>query len=136
MNTDPKERQFTDQVRRVLDTGTERLDDRTTYRLREMRQEALRHQAKPAAALSLAGIGHFVSESLHNHYRALATLLAIAIGAAGVHVWHDARQTTELAEIDSAILADEVSPNAYLDQGFLEWLDHLSKQREESSLPQ
>ena len=135
MNTDPKERQFTDQVRRVLDTGAERLDDRTTYRLREMRQQALRRQAKPVAALSLAGIGHFVSESFHNHYRALAALLALAIGAAAVQIWQDEQHAQELAEIDSALLADEVPPNAYLDQGFLEWLDHLSHD-EEDSLPQ
>jgi hypothetical protein len=135
MNTDPKEHQIADRVRRVLDTGTETLDNRTTYRLQEMRQEALRHQAKPVAALSLAGIGHFMSESFHNHYRALAALLALAIGAAAVQIWQDEQHAQELAEIDSALLADEVSPNAYLDQGFLEWLDHLSHD-EEDSLPQ
>jgi hypothetical protein len=37
------------------------------------------------------------------------------------------QQAEEAAEIDSALLADEIPFNAYLDQDFLEWLDHLAQ---------
>ena len=53
----------------------------------------------------------------------------------GVQFWQNLQTASELAEIDSALLSDEVSPGAYLDQGFMEWLNHLSQQ-EEDSLPQ
>ena len=131
--------QLTNGIRRLLDQGSANLDRKVLTRLYEGRQEALRHQAVPVAALSLAGIGqgidHFVIEPLHAHYRGLLAVVALMIGAMGVQFWQNSQTAAELAEIDSALLSDEVSPGAYIDQGFLEWLKHLSQQ-EEGSLPQ
>lgn len=135
LNRDLDERQydeFATGVRKFLDRGLKNLDGTAALRLYEARQNALRHQAVPVAALSLAGIGHFLSDSLHDHFRAILAALALAIGGAGMHFWQNAQQATEMAEIDSALLSDEVSPAAYTDQGFLEWLDRLSQQEEES----
>jgi hypothetical protein len=74
-------------------------------------------------------------EPLHGHFRGILAVFALAIGAMGVQFWQNLQSASELAEIDSALLSDEVSPGAYLDQGFMEWLNHLSQQ-EEDSLPQ
>ncbi|HZV53353.1 MAG TPA: DUF3619 family protein [Rhodocyclaceae bacterium] len=138
MNQELHESQFASRIRHVLDQGTSNLDQKAVARLYQFRQDALCRQAAPVAVLSLAGIGHLATESLHSHYRGILAFLALVIGAMGVQFWQNARQATELAEIDSALLADEVSPNAYTDQGFIEWLNHLSQQEEgsEESLPQ
>jgi hypothetical protein len=122
-------------IRRVLDEGVANLDRKVLTRLYDARQDALLHQAQPVAALSMAGIGHFVVEPLQGHFRGILAVFALAIGALGVQFWQNLQKASELAEIDSALLSDEVSPGAYLDQGFMEWLNHLSQQ-EEDSLPQ
>jgi hypothetical protein len=139
MKNETREQQFTDLIRRVLDRSTADLDRQVLGRLYESRQEALRRQAAPVAVLSLAGIGRgieqFVVEPLHGHARGILAVLALAIGAMGVQFWQNLQTASELAEIDSALLSDEVAPGAYLDQGFMEWLNHLSQQ-EDDSLPQ
>jgi hypothetical protein len=76
-----------------------------------------------------------MSDSLHSHYRGILAFVALAVGAIGVQVWQNERDAAELAEIDSALLSDEVPPSAYTDQGFMEWLHHLSEQ-EDDSLPE
>jgi hypothetical protein len=133
--------QLTGRVRRVLDHGTATLDKRILSRLYESRQLALARQAQPVVALSLAGIGqsigHFVSEPLSRRLRAVMAVVALLAGAAGVEFWQNSQKAAELAEIDSALLADEVSPSAYLDQGFVEWLRRIAQEQEQDgSLPQ
>lgn len=137
MNTELKEAQFARCIRSILDESVADLDQKTSRRLYDIRLAALDHQAQPVVALSLAGIthgiGHFLADSVHSHYRGILAFLALTVGAAGVQLWHNAQQAAELAEIDSALLSDEVPPGAYTDQGFLEWLDRLSSQQQENS---
>lgn len=135
MNYEKGDSKFVGGIRRVLDEGAAGLDRKVVTRLGEIRQEALLRQAQPVAAFSMAGIGHFVMEPLHGHFRGILAVFALAVGAMGVQFWQNLQTASELAEIDSALLSDEVSPGAYLDQGFMEWLNHLSQQ-EEDSLPQ
>jgi len=133
------DQQFISGIRRMLDQGSDGLDRKVLTRLYEARQDALSHQVQPVAALSLAGFGqgidHFFVEPLQGHVRGILAIVAIAVGAMGVQFWQNSQTAAELAEIDSALLSDEVSPGAYLDQGFMEWLNHLSEQ-DEDSLPQ
>lgn len=135
MKNETRDPKFVGDIRRVLDQGVVNLDRKVLTRLYDARQDALLHQAQPIAALSMAGIGHFVIEPLQGHFRGILAVFALAIGAMGVQFWQNLQTASELAEIDSALLSDEVSPGAYLDQGFMEWLNHLSQQ-EEDSLPQ
>jgi hypothetical protein len=141
MTNEANDPQFGRRICRALNEGTANLNEKTVGRLREMRHEALLHQAEPVPVLSLAGIGHgiahFVTDSLHNHYRGILAVLALLVGAMGAQLWQNVQQATELAEIDSALLSDEVPPGAYTDQGFIEWLEHLSsEQQQEDSLPE
>lgn len=141
MTNEPNEPQTARRICRVLNQGTANLNEKTVGGLREIRHKALLRQAQPVAVLSFAGIGHgiahFVTDSLHNHYRGILAVLALLVGAMGAQLWQNVQQATELAEIDSALLSDEVPPDAYTDQGFIEWLEHLSsEQRQEDSLPE
>ncbi len=135
MNNLPEEADFTRRVRRALDEGTANVNDRVSVRLYEARCDALRHQAAPVVATSLAGFGHILSVTFHNHYRGVLAFIALAIGALGVQLWQNEQEAAELAEIDSELLSDEVPPSAYTDQGFLEWLNRLSES-DEQSLPE
>jgi len=135
MSENRLEEQLAARVRTVLDRGIANLGEHATARLYESRVAALRHQAAPVSGFSVAGIGHLVTEALHGHFRGILAFVALAVGALGVNLWQNHQQAADLAEIDSELLADEVSPGAYLDQGFLAWLDSLSQQ-EEDSLPE
>jgi hypothetical protein len=126
---------FASTVRQILDNGTLRINEKVAVRLFEARQHALDRHVVTLERLTLAGVGRFFAESLQSHYRGILALLALLFGASGVQFWQNFQSAAELAEIDSALLSDEVSPNAYIDQGFIEWLDRISQQ-EENSLPQ
>ncbi len=135
MSNMPDEVDFAGRIRDALNHGAANLGEKTSVRLYEARCDALRHQAAPVAAVSLASFGHVLAETFHHHYRGILALVALAVGALGVQLWQNEQEAAELAEIDSALLSDEVPPSAYTDQGFLEWLHRLSE-REEESLPE
>jgi hypothetical protein len=44
----------------------------------------------------------------------------------GTYYWNAFEQVQENEEIDSALLADELPPSAYLDRGFHAWLERTS----------
>ncbi len=144
MSHESANNQLARRICNILDQGATALDEKAVERLREIRRAALERQIQPAPALSLAGIGHgveraghFFSESLHHHHRGILAALALLVGALGADLWQNARHATELAEIDSALLSDEVPPGAYTDQGFMEWLEHLtSDEQQDDSLPE
>ncbi len=111
----------------ALDQGTEKLDRRTRDRLRAARQHALNRQKVAIAGLSLAGLGHFASEVLLPQARTLAMLATLVLGVIGTYYWNNFQQAAENAEVDSALLADDLPINAYLDHGFRAWLEHSSQ---------
>jgi hypothetical protein len=115
-------------IRGMLDHGLTELSQKTTRRLYEARCDALRHQAAPVAAFSLAGgLGQLIGASWHRHYRGALAFLALAIGALSVQPWQNLQQADELAAFDSELLSDELPLSAYTDPGFLKWLQHLSE---------
>jgi hypothetical protein len=130
------ELEFAYRVRRALDQGVDNLDARAAAGLRKSRQAALDRLNVPVGGLKLAGIGGFSTEQFSQQARGALAAMALLIGAVGTYYWNSFEQAAEHAEIDSALLADEVPFNAYLDQGFNEWLDHLAQQEDSDSSPQ
>jgi hypothetical protein len=128
-----QELEFGHKVCKTLDRGTVALGSDTTARLFEIRQQAL-SRYQPVAGLSLAGFGRITSSPL-GYARGLLAALALTVGAVGSYYWNTLDQAVEHAEIDSALLADEVPFNAYIDQGFMAWLEELkdSADSDESS---
>lgn len=45
-------------------------------------------------------------------------------GIAGIAYWENQQHTAELADIDAAMLSDNLPLNAYLDHGFNAYLSH------------
>ena len=115
--------EFGYKARQILNEGLDRLDGKVTLRLHESRQSALAKQRQPVGVLRLAGIGHGIDFNFGAHARTMVAIMALGIGATGTYYWNAFSQAQEYEEIDSALLADELPPSAYLDRGFHAWLE-------------
>jgi hypothetical protein len=122
------EQQFTREIRAALDEASGRLPFRVVHRLEQARLAALSRQrtgtvrvVASARQVALAGAGGPSQESQSPWRRVLVTLLpvlALIAGLMAISVWNDTETADEIAEIDSAMLTDEVPLTAYTDRGF------------------
>ncbi|KQQ31894.1 hypothetical protein ASF61_16215 [Duganella sp. Leaf126] len=133
MNTD--DLNFAYKVRHALN---ERLDDlpaSTTDRLAQARKLAMaRKKAHMAAPLAMrqtrlaaagdGGEGGVLSQGfgwLGRMGVALPLLLLVG-GLTGIYHFEEQQRIADLAEMDAAVLSDELPPTAYLDHGFNAYL--------------
>ena len=121
-----KDTEFGYKTRQILNDGLDRLDGKIAQRLHESRQAALANQRQSVGILRLAVLGHGLDFNFGLHARTILAILALGIGATGTYYWNAFAQAQEYEEIDSALLADELSPSAYLDKGFHAWLERDS----------
>jgi hypothetical protein len=121
------ETEFGYKVRQVLNLGTQALAPETAKRLHSVRQQALARQRTAVRGWELAGMGHVLTDSILGHARLILAIMALCAGASGTYVWNAYQQAAENEIIDSALLADELPPAAYLDYGFRAWLDRSSQ---------
>jgi hypothetical protein len=121
------ENEFGYRVRQALNEAAERLDYTTTYRLERARSAALARQRAPRAAAGwlpvsqAAGVPSIEPESGSGWMRGLGLatpLVALIIGFIGIYQWQEDRRISELADLDFAVLLDEVPIGAYADKGF------------------
>lgn len=121
-----REEQFARQICRVLDRGTEELDHGIAEHLRAARERALQHQHVAMFSPAIVGAGGTAllgrDEEKHPLRTALA-IMALLLGVALSYYWNGFSQASENEAIDSALLADDLPPNAYLDKGFQAWLE-------------
>jgi hypothetical protein len=121
-----REEQFARQVCRVLERSTENLDHAIAERLRAARERALQRQHVAALSPAIVGAGGAAllngDEAKHPLRTALA-MLALLLGVSLTYYWNGFSQARENEAIDSALLADDLPPNAYLDKGFQAWLE-------------
>lgn len=120
------EDEFGYKARHILNEGVDSLDEKVVSRLSAARNKSLNHQRVTATHLTLAGIPHLMEVSFSTRTRSLAAAIALIIGATGTYYWNAFQQASEYEEIDSALLADELPPSAYLDRGFHAWLERGS----------
>lgn len=122
---------FAYKVRRAMTESSENLPEATLDRLAAARQLALsrQKQVEPSRALAFGGIlagnsGHSISQKswVKKMWIALP-LLALMIGLYGIYEYEQEQQINDLAEIDAAVLVDELPPDAYLDGGFNAYLN-------------
>jgi hypothetical protein len=121
-------------VAQRLEAGLDDIPARSRYRLELARAAALaraQDRALPLGAaqgnvLTAAGLGP----------RVLAPALTLVLLLAGVLYWQQAQRIqqpgyADNADLDSALLSDELPVTAYLDQGFEIWLYHQTPASEE-----
>lgn len=103
-----------DTVRHHLDQGLESLPPETCRRLRNIRQEAL---ARPPSHSFFS----FLDQPRLKP--ALITLaLVFSIGLTFFYL-HGQEEIGEMAALDSALLTDDLPPEAFTDPGFRAWLE-------------
>lgn len=122
---------FAYKVRRAMTESSENLPEATLDRLAAARQLALsrQKQADPSRVLAFGGIlagnsGQSISQKgwVKKMWIALP-LFALMIGLYGIYEYEQEQQINDLAEIDAAVLVDELPPDAYLDGGFNAYLN-------------
>ena len=59
----------------------------------------------------------------------IAPLVVLVFGLIGIAQWQDDSRIIDIAEVDAALLSDDVPPDAYADSGFMAFLKngHLSE---------
>lgn len=91
---------------------------RHVKRLAAVQSPVVVHHHGGAATLSGGGDSWWVKLS------ALAPLVVLLAGLLFVHEWQQLEQIDATAELDAAILSDDLPPAAYTDPGFVEFLSN------------
>lgn len=123
---------FAHRVTARLSESAEHTPSDVAERLRFARERALeraresrRSAAQPASATVLAGRSAAILGGGFSWWLKLASFAPLVLLLAGLSVIeevHDRTQVAAAAEIDVALLADKLPPDAYRDAGFAEFL--------------
>jgi hypothetical protein len=110
------------QLRQILNQGI-KVRPEVEARLQKAREQALaRQRPEPAPALAWADnvVGDVGWGGLA--LRVLLPLALLVASGAALYTWEQNQRATELEEIDSQLLTDDLPIDAYLDRGFQNWL--------------
>ena len=124
---------FAKKLTGYLDAGAADLKAGTAYRLQKARAAALERLAQPAGArASESGLAHAFAGSggsgtgggrgLLTSVRLWLGIAIIVAAAFGYQQWQAYQQVNDLVELDAQILSSDLPIDAYLDQGFRNWL--------------
>ena len=125
-----------------LNLGNQQLSYEITERLRASRTRAIASrratpfelknaddvQIQPNGSLKLP-----VPSKAHDIYSLIVSFIPLICLAAGLmllYEFHNDQTALELAEIDSALLIDDLPPQAYTDPAFLDFLKNQSLQKD------
>lgn len=132
MNTD--DLNFAYKVRHALNEKLDELPASTTDRLAQARKMALaRKKAHVEQPLSVrvtrtelagaGGVSGFFSQFAWLGRMGMAVpALVLVVGMIGIYQYEQQERIADLAEIDAAVLSDELPLDAYLDHGFNAYL--------------
>ena len=132
MNTDDINLAY--KLRHALNDNLDALPASTTERLAAARALALSRKKADAPAGARKGRRffdvdfHFSGASLGRLGVAIP-LLALVFGLGGLYQYDQQQRIAELAELDAAVLADELPLTAYLDHGFNAYLESQQRQQ-------
>jgi hypothetical protein len=115
-----------------LSESTQQLPHDITERLRVARERAVQHarQARHVTVTASApvlvgrggGVAIFGATPIWLRLASLMPLIVLVVGLLLIQQYHDYEQIAVAAEIDTALLTDELPPTAYGDPGFAEYL--------------
>ena len=114
-----------------LSAATAELPHDLSERLRVARAQALARRKpspQPVRSVVLAGGASSLGNSLDKEpglwarLAALLPLLALVAGLVAIEVIQKERRASEIAEVDAALLTDDLPPSAYADPGFVQFL--------------
>ncbi len=112
-----------------LDSGAAGLSYDVTERLRAARVQAVaaRKQTAVLAVPALAAAGGNITlgdegVGLWGRIGSALPLVALVAGLFLIHTIQNERRASEVAEVDAALLTDDLPPSAYADPGFVQFL--------------
>lgn len=130
------ELEFAYKVRRALDEQITSLPESTTNRLSAARKLAMARKKPESFAyvtvierrligINSGGFGNPFNDSLSWLVRVgiIIPLIVLIVGAFGIYNYEEERRIDELADLDAAVLSDELPLTAYLDHGFETYLN-------------
>ena len=129
MNTDDINLAY--KIRHALTEQLEHLPASTVDRLAIARAAAMARK-KPHAeprGFGWRALGAILSGPTASRLAIAVPLLALVIGMGGVYQHEQQQQVAALADIDAAMLADELPLTAYLDPGFNAYLESQQRQQ-------
>jgi hypothetical protein len=127
-NLDPVEREFAKRVTRLLSAQSENLSSDVQERLRDARAAALsRAKAEPVFVAQL--------QTTHRSFRTsswnkpiwsftgwLVPVTVVVLGLIAITEWQEDLRINDIANVDIALLTDDVPPDAFVDNGFMAFL--------------
>ena len=123
------EDRYASRIRQALNHGLKDIPPAASRRLEAASHLALSKQKQLAPELALATSGLSGSSSQHtgasfgrNYGRQILAIAALLIGMWLSFYWHSVEYVSELEAIDSALLSDDLPPEAFLDNDIFEWL--------------
>ena len=135
LHTDTLQNRFGLRVAARLSAGTEGLPHDIGERLRVAREHAVSRRKQPAAvlrqraAMAASRNGNTATLSFGDdglgfwgRLTSAALVLVMAAGLIAINVIQDDDRTMEVADLDAALLTDDLPPEAYADPGFLQYL--------------
>lgn len=119
------EERYASRVRQALNHGLKDIPAASARRLEAARHLALSRQRQEVPQLALAGDQrhrhfHFMSEN--RHLRQILAVLALLFGMWISFYLDSVKYISAIEEVDSALLADDLPPEAFLDNDFFKWL--------------
>lgn len=130
-SNDTRDLDFAYKIRRALNESAEKIPASSLDRLAAARKIALARK-KPEVrvavpVLRLATAGHAFSfqgpVSWLGKLGVALPLLVLVLGLFGIYEYEQQQRISELADIDTAMLVDELPPAAYVDTGFTAYLN-------------
>ncbi len=137
-----RERRFVHAVHTALNESAGQLPPDVRDRLAAARRTAIAHkkaevpQTVRSPALALPGVGSMpldvegdapsTARKVLGLLRRLGLLwpaIALVAGLAGIYQWQQQQRVDELAEVDTAMMLDDLPLAAYADQGFHQYLN-------------
>ncbi len=119
-----REERYGFRVRQALNHGLRDIPPTASRRLEAARHLALSHQKQAAPQTALAGLGNasFRTGTYTPYLKQILAVVALLLGMWISFYWHSVQYVTEIEEVDSALLTDDLPPDAFLDNDFFEWL--------------
>lgn len=119
-----------------LSAGTEELPYEISERLRASRMQALAKRKKTPVPVRIAapvtvvnaggsatlGRGGSEGSGWWNALVSAVPLMALVVGLVMINIAQDESSANDVAEVDAALLTDDLPPEAYSDPGFVQFL--------------
>jgi hypothetical protein len=127
-NLDLVEQEFGKRVTRLLSAQSENLSSDVQARLQDARATALsRAKAEPLFVAQLQTThGSFRDSSWNKPIWSftgwLVPITVVAFGLIAIAEWQEDQRIKDIANVDIALLTDDVPPDAFVDNGFMAYL--------------